>query len=92
MAARYRAAVTTAPPRFKAPRWLIPLVAVGVVLLIIVLPLVGILAARTLAGARGERVLQSVRTWVQRNAPAVLAGTLTAIGLAGVVFGVAGLA
>jgi len=33
--------VTTAPPRFKAPRWLIPLVAVGVVLLIIVLPLVG---------------------------------------------------
>jgi len=65
---------------------------IGLYSLMFVLPLVGILAARTLAGARGERVLQSVRTWVQRNAPAVLAGTLTAIGLAGVVFGVAGLA
>ena len=41
MAARYRARVTTATPRFNAPRWLIPLAAVGVILLVIVLPLVG---------------------------------------------------
>ncbi len=65
---------------------------IGLYNLLFVLPLVGILAARTLAGARGERVLQSMRGWVQRNAPAVVAGTLGAIGLACVVFGVAGLA
>jgi cytochrome c biogenesis protein CcdA len=65
---------------------------VGLYNLLFVLPLLGILAARTLAGERGERLLQSMRAWVQRNAAAVLAATLTMIGLAGIVIGAAGLA
>jgi cytochrome c biogenesis protein CcdA len=60
--------------------------------LLFVLPLVGILAAKTLAGALGERTLQSLRDWTQRNAPAVVAATLAAIGLACLGFGVLALA
>ena len=65
---------------------------IGLYNVLFVLPLFGILAARTLAGARGESVLQSMRGWVQRNAPAVFSATLAAIGLASLVAGVAGLA
>lgn len=53
----------------------------GVYSLCFVLPVLGILAARTLAGPRGERVLAGARDWTQRHAPAVLAVTLVAIGL-----------
>ena len=63
---------------------------IGLYNLLFVAPLLGILATRSLAGERGERVLQSGRDWVERKAPAVLAGTLATIGLACVVFGVAG--
>jgi cytochrome c biogenesis protein CcdA len=65
---------------------------IGLYNVLFVLPLLGILAAKMLAGRSGERVLQAVRGWVYRNAPTVLAGTLAAIGLACLVFGVAGLA
>ena len=65
---------------------------VGLYNLLFVLPLLGILAARTLAGARGESVLQSMRGWVQRNAPAVFSATLATIGLASLAVGLAGLA
>ena len=68
------------------------LALVAVYNLLFVLPLLGILAARTVAGARGERVLQALRDWTQRHAPAVVAGTLAAIGLVLLVVGVAGLA
>jgi cytochrome c biogenesis protein CcdA len=57
-----------------------------------VLPVVGILAARALAGERGDARLASLRGWTQRNAPAVLAATLTVIGVACMGVGVAGLA
>ena len=57
-----------------------------------VLPLVAILVARTLAGPRGERMLAGMRDWTQRNAPAVLAVTMVAIGLAVAGIGLAGLA
>lgn len=60
--------------------------------LLFILPLLGLLAARAVAGERGERLLQSMRLWVQRHAAAVLAATLSAIGLAGIVIGAAGLA
>ena len=60
--------------------------------LLFVLPLLGILAVRTVAGARGERVLQALRDWTQRHAPAVVAGTLATIGLVLLVVGAAGLA
>ena len=56
-----------------------------------VLPILGILAAKSLAGERGERMLQSTRAWVQRNAAAILAATLAVIGLAGIVIGAGGL-
>jgi cytochrome c biogenesis protein CcdA len=56
-----------------------------------VLPVLAILAARTLAGPRGERLLAGLRRWTERNAPAVLALTLVAIGLALIGVGVAGL-
>ena len=46
-----------------------------------VLPVLAILAARTVAGPRGERILAGARDWTDRNAPAVLALTLVAIGL-----------
>jgi hypothetical protein len=50
-----------------------------------------ILVARSVAGARGERLLGSMRGWTQRNAAAVLAVTLAAIGLAVLVAGLSGL-
>jgi cytochrome c biogenesis protein CcdA len=53
----------------------------GVYSLCFVLPVLAILAARTLAGPRGERLLAGARDWTHRNAPAVLAVTLAAIGL-----------
>jgi cytochrome c biogenesis protein CcdA len=56
-----------------------------------VLPVLAILAARILAGPRGERMLLGMRDWTQRNAPAVLALTLVAIGLVLAGIGVAGL-
>jgi cytochrome c biogenesis protein CcdA len=56
-----------------------------------VLPVLAILAARTLAGPRGERVLGGLRGWTERNAPAVLALTLVGIGLTLIGIGVAGL-
>jgi cytochrome c biogenesis protein CcdA len=57
-----------------------------------VLPLAGILAARALAGERGDRLLGAMRGWTQRNAAAVLAATLAAVGVAILAVGVAGLA
>jgi cytochrome c biogenesis protein CcdA len=68
------------------------LVLVGVYNVLFVLPVVVILAARTVAGERGERLLGSMRRWTQRNAPAVLAVTLAAIGAASLAVGLAGLA
>jgi hypothetical protein len=67
------------------------LALVGVYDVLFVLPVVAILVALTVAGARGERLLGSMRGWTQRNAPAVLAGTLTAIGLALLAVGLTGL-
>jgi cytochrome c biogenesis protein CcdA len=67
------------------------LALVGVYNALFVLPVLAILVARTVAGARGERMLGSMRGWTQRNAPAVLAGTLGAIGLALFAVGLAGL-
>jgi cytochrome c biogenesis protein CcdA len=60
----------------------------GVYSLCFVLPVLGILAARTLAGPRGERILAGARDWTQRNAPAVLAVTVGAIGLVLIAIGV----
>ena len=57
-----------------------------------VLPMAAIVAARALSGARGERLLASMRDWTQRNAPAVLAVTLAAIGIAILTVGLVGLA
>lgn len=68
------------------------LALIGLYNVLFVAPLLAILAARSLAGARGERVLQSGRDWVERNAPAVLAGTLAVVGLAFLALGIAGLA
>jgi len=69
----------------------VQLALVGLYNLLFVLPLLGILLARTWAGARGERALQSARGWVERKAPALLAGTLAAIGFACLIFGLAGI-
>jgi uncharacterized membrane protein len=55
---------------------------IGVYDVCFVLPLVGVLVARAVAGPRGERVLAGARDWTQRNAPAVLALTLVAIAFA----------
>jgi cytochrome c biogenesis protein CcdA len=68
------------------------LALVGVYNALFVLPVLGILAARTLAGERGERLLGGLRGWTQRNAPAVLAVTLVAIGVALLAVGLSGLA
>jgi cytochrome c biogenesis protein CcdA len=68
------------------------LALVGLYNLLFVLPILGILVAKTFAGIRGERALQSVRDWTQRNAPAVLAATLTAIGVVCLALGVRGVA
>jgi cytochrome c biogenesis protein CcdA len=68
------------------------LALVGAYNVLFVLPIVGVLAALALAGERGERLLGSMRGWTQRNAPAVLAGTLAAIGVACLTVGLAGLA
>jgi cytochrome c biogenesis protein CcdA len=68
------------------------LALVGAYNVLFVLPIVGVLAALALAGERGERVLGSMRGWTERNAPAVLAGTLAAIGVACLAVGLAGLA
>lgn len=53
-----------------------------------VAPVLAILAARTVAGPRGERILAGARDWTDRNAPAVLALTLVAIGLVLIAMGV----
>jgi cytochrome c biogenesis protein CcdA len=68
------------------------LALVGLYSALFVLPVVGILALRTLAGERGERLLDGVRGWTQRNAAVVLAATLIAIGVALLAVGAAGLA
>jgi cytochrome c biogenesis protein CcdA len=60
--------------------------------LLFVLPVLAILAARAFAGERGDRVLQAMRGWTQRNAAAVLAATLAVIGVACVAVGAIGLA
>lgn len=70
----------------------VQLALVAVYSLLFMLPVVAILAARALAGDRAERRLGAVRGWTQRNAPAVLAGTLGAIGAACLAVGIAGLA
>lgn len=55
-----------------------------------VMPVVAILAARSLAGERAGRLLESLRDWTQRHAAAVLAGTLAAVGVACLTAGLAG--
>ena len=67
MAARYRAAVTTAPPRMNVPRWLIPLVAVGVVLLIVVLPLVGTYNSLVQKDAAVDKAFADLDVQLQRR-------------------------
>jgi cytochrome c biogenesis protein CcdA len=68
------------------------LALVGLYNVLFVVPLLGILAATIFAGGRGQRALRSVRDWTQRNAPAVLAATLTVIALVCLVLGVQGIA
>lgn len=65
---------------------------VGLYSVLFVLPLVGIFVATTFAGDRAERALRSARDWTQRNAAAVLAATLTLIGLVCLGLGIGGLA
>jgi hypothetical protein len=59
---------------------------------VFVLPLLAILAIREWAGERADAQLVSMRLWLRRRAPALLAGLLTVLGAAGLAFGLAGLA
>jgi hypothetical protein len=68
------------------------LALVAVYNVLFVLPLAGILAIRTLTGPKGERLLLALRDWTQRNAAAVLAGTLAVVGAVCLAIGIAGLA
>jgi cytochrome c biogenesis protein CcdA len=68
------------------------IVLVVVFNVVFVLPLLAILAIRALAGERAEAELEAMRAWLRRRGAALLAGLLTALGAAGLAFGIAGLA
>lgn len=59
---------------------------------VFVLPLLAIVAIRTLAGERANAELEALRSWLRRRAAALLAGLVTVLGAACLAIGVVGLA